>query len=105
MRGKYLNVFGECAERIYVYMEKTQKGSWHILQYAKRYRSVNISVNNNTNLKKKFICTYYTIWDGLSKKTSHCPFNREKYKNIFLPKQGHLKNVKTYRDPYLGLDL
>jgi hypothetical protein len=32
MRGKYLNVFGECAERIYVPMEKTQKGSWRILQ-------------------------------------------------------------------------
>jgi hypothetical protein len=31
MRGKYLNVFGECAERIYASMEKTQKGSWHIL--------------------------------------------------------------------------
>ncbi len=31
MRGKYFNVFGECAERIYAYMEKTQKGSWRIL--------------------------------------------------------------------------
>ena len=31
MRGKYLNGFGECAERIYASMEKTQKGSWHIL--------------------------------------------------------------------------
>jgi hypothetical protein len=27
MRGKYLNVFGECAERIYASMEKTQKDS------------------------------------------------------------------------------
>jgi hypothetical protein len=32
MRGKYLNVVGECAERIYASMEKTQKGSWRILQ-------------------------------------------------------------------------
>ncbi len=31
MCGKYLNVFGECAEKIYAYMEKTQKGSWRIL--------------------------------------------------------------------------
>ncbi len=31
MHGKYLNVFGEYAERIYAYMEKTQKGSWRIL--------------------------------------------------------------------------
>jgi len=30
MRGKYLNVFGECAESIYASMEKTQKGSWRI---------------------------------------------------------------------------
>jgi hypothetical protein len=28
---EYLNVFGECAERIYAYMEKTQKGYWRIL--------------------------------------------------------------------------
>ncbi len=32
MRGKYLNVFGEWAESIYASMEKTQKGSWRILQ-------------------------------------------------------------------------
>ncbi len=32
MRGKYLKVFGECAESIYASMEKTQKGSWGILQ-------------------------------------------------------------------------
>jgi hypothetical protein len=45
MRGNYLNVFGECAERIYASMEKTQKGS----KYAKTCKSVNISENNNTN--------------------------------------------------------
>jgi len=32
MRGKYLNIFGECAERIYASMEKTQKDSWRFLQ-------------------------------------------------------------------------
>jgi hypothetical protein len=32
MRGKYLNGFGECAERIYASMEKTPKVSWRILQ-------------------------------------------------------------------------
>jgi hypothetical protein len=31
MRGKYLNIFGEYAERIYAYMEITQRGSWRIL--------------------------------------------------------------------------
>ncbi len=28
MRGKYLNAFGEYTERIYAYMEKTQRDSW-----------------------------------------------------------------------------
>jgi hypothetical protein len=32
MRGKYLKVFGECAERISASMEKTQKDSWRFLQ-------------------------------------------------------------------------
>jgi hypothetical protein len=31
MRGKYLDIFGEYAERIYAYMEMTQRGSWRIL--------------------------------------------------------------------------
>ena len=29
--GKYLNAFGEYAEKIYAYMEKTQRDSWRIL--------------------------------------------------------------------------
>jgi hypothetical protein len=50
MRGKYLNVFGECAERIYASMEKTQKKALGVFgEYAKRCKSVNISENNNTN--------------------------------------------------------
>ncbi len=32
MRGKYLNIFWECVERIYALMKKMQKGSWRILQ-------------------------------------------------------------------------
>ncbi len=31
MRGKYLNLFGEYVERIYAYMEMTQRCSWRIL--------------------------------------------------------------------------
>jgi hypothetical protein len=31
MRGKYLNVFGEYMERIYAYVEMTQRGPWRIL--------------------------------------------------------------------------
>ncbi len=31
MRREYLTLFGEYAERIYAYMEKTQRGSWCIL--------------------------------------------------------------------------
>jgi hypothetical protein len=31
IRGKYSNVFGEYVERIYAYMEKTQRDSWRIL--------------------------------------------------------------------------
>ena len=29
--GKYLNIFGEYTERIFVYMEKTQRESWRVL--------------------------------------------------------------------------
>jgi hypothetical protein len=29
--NRFQNLFGECAERIYAYMEKTQRDSWHIL--------------------------------------------------------------------------
>jgi hypothetical protein len=46
MRGKYLKVFGECAESIYASMEKAL-GVFG--EYAKRCKSVNISENNNTN--------------------------------------------------------
>ncbi len=54
MHGKYLNAFGEYAERIYVYMEKTQRYSWRIL----------------------CILSNYIIWDRLSQKTisRYCPF-------------------------------
>jgi hypothetical protein len=51
--------------------------------YAKRYKSVYISVNNNTNLNLFKILSNYIIWDRLSQKTisRYCPF--KKYK-IFL---------------------
>jgi hypothetical protein len=56
MRGKYLNIFGECAERIYASMEKTQ------------------------------ILTNYTIWDGLSQKNISrcCPFKFSHTPHLFL---------------------
>jgi hypothetical protein len=40
------------------------------------HKSVNISVNNNTNSKKIYILSIYTIWDRLSQKTisRYCPF-------------------------------
>jgi hypothetical protein len=37
--------------------------------YAKRYKSVYISVNNNTNLNLFKILSNYIIWDRLSQKT------------------------------------
>jgi hypothetical protein len=45
--------------------------------YAKRYKSVYISVNNNTNLNLFKILSNYIIWDRLSQKTisRYCPFN------------------------------
>ena len=78
IRGKYLNAFGEYAERIYAYMEKTQRYSDAFSSYAKRYKSVFISVNNNTNVKFFYILSIYIIWDRLSQKTisCYCPFKR-----------------------------
>jgi hypothetical protein len=72
MRGKYLNTFGEYAERSYASMEKTQRDSL----CAKRYKSVYISFNNNTNLNLFKILSNYIIWDRLSQKTNsrYCPF-------------------------------
>ncbi len=66
MRREYLNAFGECAERIYAYMEKTQKNLGVFSLYAKRYESEYISVNNNTNLNLFKILSNYIIWDRLS---------------------------------------
>ncbi len=44
--------------------------------YAKRYKSVYISVNNNTNLNLFKILSNYIIWDRLSQNTisRYCPF-------------------------------
>jgi hypothetical protein len=44
---KYLNVFGEYTERIYAYMEKTQRDSWHILLIRQEtHKTAHISINN-----------------------------------------------------------
>ncbi len=57
MRGKYLNVFGKCAERIYAPMEKTEKGSWCILQI--RHYELIICNNDNSLIDgKDFIIQY-----------------------------------------------
>jgi hypothetical protein len=48
---KVLTVFGEFAERIYAYMENMQRALCVFSYYAKRHKSVYISVNNNTNFK------------------------------------------------------
>jgi hypothetical protein len=44
--------------------------------YAKRYKSVYISGNNNTNLNLFKILSNYIIWNRLSQKTisRYCPF-------------------------------
>jgi hypothetical protein len=77
MRGKYLNALGEYTERIYAYMEKTQRDSWRILLIRQEIycKSVYISVNNSTNLNLVKILSNYIIWDRLSQKTisSYCP--------------------------------
>ncbi len=38
-------------------------------------------------------------------KRSGVHINRKKYKNIFFPNQVQMKNLKTCRNPFLGLDL
>ncbi len=80
MRGKDLCVHGEDAKRLLAYSPK-------------RYKSVNISVNYNTNLKFFFIRTYYTIWDGLSQKTvsRYCLFKMNLLLNTLST------NYKNYR--------
>jgi hypothetical protein len=72
IHGKYLNAFGEYTERIYAYMEKTQRNSWRI----RRIKGVFLSVNNHTNVKFFYILSTYIIWDRLSQKTisRYCPF-------------------------------
>jgi hypothetical protein len=67
IRGKNLCVHGEDAKRLGVFS-----------LCAKRYKSVYISVNNNTNLNLFKILSNYIIWDRLSQKTisRYCPFNK-----------------------------
>jgi hypothetical protein len=80
-------IVSEYAERIYVYMEMTQRDSWRnrrirketlgvIGEYAKRHKSLYISVNNNKKFKFLTILFIYTISNGLSQKAipRYCPF-------------------------------
>jgi hypothetical protein len=40
-------------------------------EYAKRHKSVYVSVNNNTNLDFLNILFIFTIWNGLGQKQTH----------------------------------
>ncbi len=55
---------------------KTKTALWGKLNGEISIESVDISVNNNTNLKKIEILSIYTIWKRLSLKTipRYCPF-------------------------------
>ena len=109
LRRKYLSVYGEygnlglfavhkivseCAESIQTHSENTRKEfvrPWRRRKetlgvfslYAKRYKSVYISVNNNTNLNLFKILSNYIIWNRLSQKTisRYCPFKRSPLSN------------------------
>jgi hypothetical protein len=58
-------------------------------EYAKRHKNMYISVNNNTNFKKKYILSIYTIWDRFSLKTisRYCPFKKRRKKIAILIKR------------------
>ncbi len=123
LRRKYLSVYGEygnlglfavhkivseCAESISTHSENAWKEymrTWRRRKetlgvfslYAKRYKSLYISVNNNTNLNLFKILSNYIIWDRLSQKTisRYCPFKST------LSSQPHLK-WDVQRQPLLG---
>ncbi len=61
--------------------------------YARRYKNVYISLNNNTNLNLFKILSNYIIWDRLSQKTisGYCPFNG----NLSVWDQGGLQECHT----------
>ncbi len=54
--------------------------------YAKRYKSVNISINNNTNLNLFEILFNYILLDRLSQKTisRYCPFKHQQRRHLVL---------------------
>jgi hypothetical protein len=72
--------------------------------YAKRYKSVYISVNNNTNLNFLKILSNYIIWDRLSQKTisRYCPFKhlgKQSFCILFsLGRQGQWLAVQNSND-------
>ncbi len=67
---------------------------------------MNISVNNNTNLKKMCILSIFTIWDGLSLKTisRYCPFKEESkaYRNIYIKEWKMRRGVLTQSEGEKG---
>jgi hypothetical protein len=80
-------IISEYAESILTYSANTRKESMRTWSrrketldvfsyYAKRHKSVFISVNINTNLNFLKNLSVYIIWDGLSHKTisRYCPF-------------------------------
>jgi hypothetical protein len=78
-------IVSEYAERIYVYMEKTQRDSWRIRRIRQENKIVYISVNIPDEflfVKDFFI---HTIWNGLSQKTisRYCPFKGTVYKKFY----------------------
>ncbi len=72
MRGKYSNVFGECAERIYASMEKTQKG--YLAYSPNTPRDVKVWISPKIIIRiKNFFRFLLTIPYGMAeaKKPSH----------------------------------
>jgi hypothetical protein len=64
-------------------MENTQRTSRVFSNYAKKHKSVHISVNKNKNFKILLILSIYTLWDGLSLKTIalYCSFKQLFFSN------------------------
>jgi hypothetical protein len=69
MRRKYLNAFGNTRKEFMRTWRRRKETLGIFSLYAKRYKSVYISVNNNTNLNLIKILSNYIIWDRLSQKT------------------------------------
>jgi hypothetical protein len=73
-------IVSEYAERIYATSRRRKETLGVLGEYAKRHKSVYISVSNNTNFNFEKIFFIYIIWNGISQKTisRYCPFKRKK---------------------------